>query len=186
MFSMLWSDTRPLYNEEPTITGSSVGSQNSSTGVSSHDKMMMCQIGICGLNQLYKGSNKFDHQIQTCSIRHTKPPNIWQKISQIFLSIHHYTYELNLYIPDLYFKTRLLYTTYIYIIRHQILWICTRFLFIMLVHYSRWNIPYRSEGSELPTRVCYKGKLGGGANEEEVIIAMFFLLSLNIVNKTIP
>ena len=49
MFSMLCSDTRLLYNEKPTITDSSGGSQNSSSGVSSHDKMTMCQIGICGL-----------------------------------------------------------------------------------------------------------------------------------------
>jgi hypothetical protein len=38
VFSVLWSDPR-LYNEKPTITDSSVGSQNSSRGVSSRKKM---------------------------------------------------------------------------------------------------------------------------------------------------
>jgi hypothetical protein len=41
--------TRGYNNEKPTITDSSVGSQNSSRGVSSRKKMTVCQTVICEL-----------------------------------------------------------------------------------------------------------------------------------------
>jgi hypothetical protein len=48
VFSVLWPDPR-LYNEEPTMIDSSVGSQTSSRGVSSRKKMTVRQILVCEL-----------------------------------------------------------------------------------------------------------------------------------------